>query len=146
MLLALLIVALIAPYPVVYRNVAIQAAPSRAADAGPKLDARIRRADPKQYEAVLDARDWRNPWIDAEQNGFWLRSRSTPQRKFVTLGDLRHVLTELPVSDWPYGRVVVIQLPSIIGSVEQWRAVEANADAARTIATTLNAESWGWPS
>ena len=117
-----------------------------AADAGPKLDVRIPRANPKQYEAVLDGRNWRNPWIDAVQDGFWLRSRSTPQKKFVTLADLRRVLTELPVSDWPYGRVVVIQSPSIVGSLEQWRVIDANVDAARKIATALDAESWGWPS
>jgi hypothetical protein len=133
-------------HPVVNTSAAIQAAPSNAADAGPKLNGRIPRADPKQYEAVLDWRDWRNPWLDAVQNGFWLHSRSTPQKKFVTLADLRRVLTQLPVSDWPYGRVVVIQSPSIIGSVEEWRVVDANVDAARKIAKALDADSWGWPS
>ena len=71
MLLALLIFALIASHPMVHTNAAIQVTPSKAADAGPKLDARIRRADPKQYEAVLDVRDWRNPWCRIEAVPFW---------------------------------------------------------------------------
>ena len=140
MLLTVLFFALIASHAA---NGSIQTAPSNTAEAGPKLDARIRRADPKQYEAMI-WRDWRNPWLDAANNGFWLHSRSMPQMKFVTLADLRRVLTELPVSDWPYGRVVVIQSPSIAG-VEDWPAINANLDAARKIATALNVESWGWP-
>ena len=127
-----------------HTNEAFQAARANAADAGPRLDARIRRANPQQYEAVLDPRDWRNPWLDAVRDGFWLRSRYTRQKKFVTLADLRRVLTELPVSDWPYGRVMVIQSPSLAG-VDDWPAIAANIEAARMIAAALRADSWGWP-
>jgi len=113
--------------------------------AEPKLDPRIPPADPKQYSTDPDERNWKNPRLDVTTAGFWLLSRSTPGKRFVTVIDLRRVLTALPVSDWPYGRVVVVQLPSL-GGDEQWlKAEQTNEIAARDILKALDARAFGWP-
>jgi hypothetical protein len=78
-----------------------------------------------------------------EKGGFNLRSLSTPEPRFVGLKDLRRVLTELPVSDWPYGRVVVVQMPSIGGpSIATMRP---NISGAQEVLKALDADVWGWP-
>ena len=111
-----------------------------------KLDPGIPAAKPARYRAIRDPHDWRNPWLDVNDRGFELRSRSSPERKFVALEDLRRVLTELPLGDWPDGRVVVLQNPSIgAADPEWWRAVKENIDRARKILKALGADDWGWP-
>jgi hypothetical protein len=112
----------------------------------PMLDARIGAARPSQYRAVREARDWRNPYLDASNDGFRLRSLSSPEPKSVSLADLRRVLTELPSGDWPYGRVVVVQPPSIVPSDEGWiAAMTRNVAAAKIIMAALGVDWWAWP-
>jgi hypothetical protein len=112
----------------------------------PGLDSAIGAANPAQYRAVSGSRDWRNPWLDARDDGFRLKSRSSPKPRFVALSDLRRVLRELPVSDWPYGRVVVVQYPSIVPGDEKWiAAMRKNFSAAIELLAALDADWWGWP-
>ena len=145
MVLAILIIAFMPFHPVAMLQAATQAASTGVADADRRLDPRIAHADPKHYEAVLDRRDWKNPSLDVTDDGFWLQSRST-DRRFVSNGDLRQVLTSLPVGDWPYGRVVVIQQPGIgEGDAMWWSAVRANFFAALDVVKALDAEWFGWP-
>jgi hypothetical protein len=127
--------------------------PSAATETGPpqkqphevKLDPKIPAAKRAQYRTV-EPREWRNPWLDVNDRGFELRSRSSPEPKFVSLKDLRRVLTELPLSDWPYGRVVVVQSPGIgPADPEWWRAVRENIEGAQKVLKALGAEDWGWP-
>ena len=146
MLLALLLLSLAPLRPLLAADEGLQIPSAAIADDAPKLDPRISRADPKHYRAVLDARDWTNPWVDVTNNGFWLRTRSAPERRFVGHAELRAVLTELPVRDWPYGRVVVIQQPEIVADDPEWlSALHANFVAAREVAAVLDADWWAWP-
>jgi len=118
--------------------------PPQAPIAGePRLDRRIAAPNPSEYQAIREQRDWRNPYLSVTKGGFNLRSLSTPEPRFVVLKDLRRVLTELPVSDWPYGRVVVVQLPSIGGpSIEMMRP---DRKGAYEVLKALDADVWGWP-
>jgi len=69
------------------------------------LDPRIRRANPDRYEAY--AKNWRNPFLVVVRDGLRLRSSAIEGgEKTITLDQLRDSLKELPVSAWPYGRVV----------------------------------------
>jgi hypothetical protein len=65
----------------------------------------------------------------------------------VLFKDLRRVLTELSISDWPYGRVVVVQSPGIVEADDEWiAALNRNIDEARTLIKALGADVTGWPS
>lgn len=110
----------------------------------PSLDVRIRTADPDQFRAIRDPRDWRNPWVDVEAAGYRLRSRSVPRGRLVPPSLLRRALVDLPVDDWPDGRVVVIQPPGIV-SVDDIGASRAHFDRARQILAALEVYWWGWP-
>jgi hypothetical protein len=113
----------------------------------PRLDRRIPAPDRSQYGSIREERAWRNPHLLASHTGFELRSLSAPEPRVVLLKDLRRVLTELPISDWPYGRVVVLQSPRIVEAVDEWiAAMHRNIDEARTLIKALGADVWGWPS
>ena len=109
----------------------------------PRLDSRIPAPDRSQYRAIREARAWRNPYLSISNRGFELRSLSAPEPRVVVLNDLRRVLTELPVSDWPYGRVVVVQMPSIGG--QSIAAMQRDIQEAREVLKALDADEWGWP-
>lgn len=119
----------------------------QATESGPQLNARIPPADRARYRAVRDPRDWRNPYLLASATGLELKSASSPKPRAVSLKDLRRELTDLPISDWPYGRVVVVQSPSIVPGDPAWsEAMKRNVDDALEILEALGADTWGWPS
>ena len=112
----------------------------------PQLDTRIPAPNRSQSRAVREEREWRNPRLLASNRGFELRSLSAPEPRVVLLKDLRRVLTELPIRDWPYGRVVVVQSPSIVPADDEWiAAMQRNIDEARRVLKALGADDWGWP-
>lgn len=118
----------------------------QAAESGPRLTVRIPPPDRARYKAVRDPRDWRNPYLLASATGFELTSASSPKPRAVSLKDLRRELTDLPISDWPYGRVVVVQSPSIVPGDAAWiEAMRRNVDGALEILKSLGADDWGWP-
>ncbi len=120
-----------------------QPSPDRAE---PGLDPQIGKPDPVQYRSVRDSREWRNPYLDVSNSGFLLRSASTQRPIFVAPSDLRRVLAELPTSDWPYGRVVVVQSPSIVPADAEWIAgMRRNVDVAIEVLAKLGADWWAWP-
>jgi hypothetical protein len=117
-----------------------------AAKSESQLDPRIPAANRLAYRAVRDSRDWRNPYLLGSDKGLELRSMSSPDSRVVPLTDLRRTLTELPVTDWPYGRVVAVQSPSIVPADSAWNeALKRNIDGAREILKALGAADWGWP-
>ena len=78
------------------------------------LDPRIPAANPSQYEHVGDAKNWRNPFLVVVRDGVRLKSSAIEAgEKTITLDQVRDTLKELPVSAWPYGRVVGYQESSI---------------------------------
>jgi hypothetical protein len=111
-----------------------------------RLNSRIPAADRARYIRVRDARDWRNPYLVASASGFEIKSISSPVPRLLPLKDLRRVLTGLPISDWPYGRVVVVQSPSIAPADSAWReAMTRNIEGAVDILKALGVDAWGWP-
>ena len=63
-----------------------------------------------------------------------------------TPGRRKGLSTGLPISDWPYGRVVVVQSPSIVPVDNQWiAALQRNIDGALEVCKALGADWWGWP-
>jgi hypothetical protein len=112
----------------------------------PRLDRRIPAPYRSEYAAIRQEH-WRNPYLLASATGFELRSLSAPEPRVVLFKDLRRVLTELSISDWPYGRVVVVQSPGIVEADDEWiAALNRNIDEARTLIKALGADVTGWPS
>jgi len=117
-----------------------------ATQSQPQLDTRIPAPDRARYRAIQNEREWRNPYLLVSNQGFELRSLSEAKPRIVRLPNLRRVLTELPLSDWPYGRVVVVQSPSIVPGDEEWiAAMRHNIAEARKVLEALGADEWGWP-
>lgn len=71
------------------------------------LDPRIGLPDQAQINAVCSERDWRNPLIAVDSQSRY-RLRSLSNRIPTSVADLRLALAKLPISDWPYGRVVAV--------------------------------------
>ena len=72
-----------------------------------QLDPRIPPSDPDKYKSIQDGRDWRNPTISIQGDGIhFLVSSSPVEWKIVQADELSNILRALPVSAWPYGRVV----------------------------------------
>ncbi len=110
----------------------------------PKIPAPIRA----KYRGIRDARDWLNPIITIRAEGIEVDSRAIPSgRKTVASGELRTLLLSLPVSAWPYGRVVIA---SDIGLRQVDRSDEApikrNHEAAERVLKALHVEVDWWPS
>lgn len=108
----------------------------------PTLDARIGFPDQGQFKRVCDENDWRNPLIDVTANGrILLRSASNPTFRSIDVADLRRALVDLPVGDWPYGRIIAIPNKAHADA----NAVAAYVSDVITSVNPLRMSWWGWP-
>src|SRR5580765_1172120 len=74
------------------------------------LSPAIPAADPAKYAAIRDARDWKNPYLIVHDGDIEVIATTIPTPRRVNTSDaLAEVLTKLPPSAWPYGRVAAIQ-------------------------------------
>jgi hypothetical protein len=86
------------------------AATQAAASVSP--EARLQQippADPQKYAALKDMKAWRNPYLIVRLDGVGLLDVSNNEQQIVGPDKLPEALAKLPVSAWPYGRVVAIQ-------------------------------------
>ena len=75
---------------------------------------RIGSAAPQRYKSIRDANDWENPYLIIRRDGIEVMVKRLPSsRKTVAAADLARTLIGLPVTAWPYGRVVAVQEISI---------------------------------
>jgi len=90
------------------------------------LDPRILPANPRLYENVRDAKDWRNPFLVVLRDGVRLISPAIERgEETIRLDELRDTLRDLPVSAWPYGRVVGWSENSL-GSGDDFKLIRKN--------------------
>ncbi len=67
-------------------------------------------AAPERYKSVRDAKDSENPYLVIRRDGIELIAKGLASgRKTVAAVDLEQTLIELPLTAWPYGRVVTVQ-------------------------------------
>ena len=57
--------------------------------------------------SIRDARDWRNPILTVQDDGVLIRANGAGEPTHVAIKDVKGFLIGLPVSAWPYGRVVI---------------------------------------
>ena len=63
--------------------------------------------NPKLYERVQTAEDWKNPFLQIQGDVVSIRAHGN--RTEVPVGQVVRILRALPAADWPYGRVVAVQ-------------------------------------
>src|SRR5262245_5174466 len=75
-----------------------------------RLNARIGPANPALYRPVGDASDWKNPCLVVRRDGIEvIASGFLSGRKTIAPTELQQTLIDLPLTAWPYGRVVAVQ-------------------------------------
>jgi hypothetical protein len=80
-----------------------------SAQAG-RLSSQIGPAAPQRYKSIRDAKDWGNPYLMIRREGIEVIAKGLPfGRQTVTAADLQRTLIALPVTAWPYGKVVAVQ-------------------------------------
>jgi hypothetical protein len=129
-------------------SVALVAEVMAREQAGPRLDSRIGPAVPSRYRDILDAKHWRNPSIVVLHDGFTVASQSLPfARRVASDLELQAVLAGLPVSDWPYGRVVRAA-DNGIGQVDgsDRELIRRNRAACTSVLRVLRVSAEWWPS
>jgi hypothetical protein len=114
-----------------------------ASSATPTLDPRISIADPRWYSSV-PFRRWRNPLLEVTVDGIMVKAPSMKKPLRTNVENLSKLLTALPRTDWPLGRVVVIAGPSIgPGDTEWWKAVDRNLARTIEVVTALSVVPYG---
>jgi hypothetical protein len=84
-------------------------------------EARIKQippADPQKYAGMRDMKAWRNPYLIVRVDGVGLLDVGDNLQQILDPDKLPEALASLPLSAWPYGRVVAIQESSVAGSEE----------------------------
>jgi hypothetical protein len=113
-----------------------------------RLSSRIGPANPDRYKSIRDAKDWENPYLVIRRDGTEVIAKSLPSgRTTVPSADLLRTLIALPVTAWPYGRVVAVQEISIrAGERSDDKPIAGNLDAALAIVKKLDVAVARWPS
>ena len=113
-----------------------------------RLDARIGPANPERYKGIREATDWANPYLIVRYDGVEVIAKGlTDGRRLVAAADVGRTLVDLPVSAWPYGRVVAIQEVGIRrGDGDDQPAVADNLKVTIANVMVLNVTVERWPS
>src|SRR5437588_11628839 len=122
----------------------LQASAAKADD--DKLDEKIPKADRKKYESIRDAKDWANPYLIVRANGIEIVSKGIDKgHRVVATNEVRKTLASLPVSAWPYGRVVALQEIGIRSGKDD-TSIEKNKKSVQKILKSLEVTVELWPS
>jgi hypothetical protein len=65
-------------------------------------------ADPAQFERIQDMRNWRNPYLIVRSDGVALLDSADSAEIILKTDEVLPALAQLPVTRWPYGRVVAV--------------------------------------
>jgi len=112
-----------------------------------RLNPRIGPARPQQYRSILDAKDWKNPYLVVGRDSVEVITRGIPpSRRTVAPTDLRRTLIDLPVTAWPYGRVVAVQQQALrAADGRDDKPIEDNFYATLAMLKTLQVTIETWP-
>jgi hypothetical protein len=113
-----------------------------------RLNPRIGPAAPERYKSIRDAKDWENPYLVIRREGIEVIAKGLASgRKTVAAAELEQTLIELPLTAWPYGRVIAVQENSIrAGDRSDDKLIADNLEAALAILKKLKATVDRWPS
>lgn len=79
-----------------------------------QLDPHIPPPNPDRYKFNQSGKDWPNPFLMIRRDGIELTVKAASiEHKIVSPDELKSVLIALPLSAWPYGKVVAVAEPSL---------------------------------
>jgi hypothetical protein len=112
------------------------------------LNPRIGPAAPERYKSIRDAKDWENPYLVIRRDGIEVIAKGLASgRKTVAAADLEQTLIALPLTAWPYGRVVAVQEIGIrAADRSDDKLIADDLEAALAILKKLKATVDRWPS
>jgi hypothetical protein len=117
-------------------KVQMNKAEGRKGSSQTQLDPRIPPPDPGRYEYNMAGKDWPNPSLLIRRDGVQLTAKAASiENKIVSLGELASVLTALPPSAWPYGKVVAVGEPGLRGP--DHRFIEENKAKTESVLNSL---------
>ena len=111
----------------------------------PCLQDRIPKSDPKKYDSVQEAKDWKNPYLVVRRDGIEILRR-TPVGRAITVESVPGVLERLPDSAWPYGLIVALQDIGILSGKTDVARIEANRTKLLNLLKELCVAVDRWPS
>ena len=91
----------------------------------PPLQNRIPKPDPKKYQGILDAKDWKNPQLIVRPTGIEVIG-ITSGGNGIPVDSVLDVTEHLPDSAWPYGLVVAVQDVGLRASKKDDSPIHAN--------------------
>ena len=86
----------------------------------------IPAADSAKYEHIHDMRKWQNPYLIVRTDGVTLYDSADNAEILLKTDELLPALAKLPVSNWPYGRVVAAAESAIANSETDRVALRRN--------------------
>ncbi|HZE62384.1 MAG TPA: hypothetical protein VE056_00815 [Pyrinomonadaceae bacterium] len=102
-----------------------------------QLDPRIPPPDPSRYKYNIAGKDWPNPSLLIRREDIQLTVKAASiENKIVSLDELASVLTALPPSAWPYGKVVAVGQPGLRGQ-DNDRLIEENRAKTESVLNSL---------
>lgn len=111
------------------------------------LDRKIPAAIHSKYKDIRDAANWLNPRVVVIPKGVEVRSSSLAGGSTtIRVDELRRVLVGLPISAWPYGRVVLATETGLLGSLDALEPIKRNHDEVACVLKALGIEVDWWPS
>src|SRR5207245_7778765 len=66
-------------------------------------------ARPEKYRGMVDMRGWQNPYLIIKVDGVALLDAGNHEELLLKPAELTQALAQLPLSAWPYGRVVALR-------------------------------------
>ena len=111
-----------------------------------RLDPRIKPAVTERYKAIRNASKWENPYLMVGPDSIVVRARGLAGLKIVPADALEQTLLELPVTSWPYGKVVAVQENGDRADKSDDKPIADNIAAARATLKKLGVTFDKWPS
>ena len=91
---------------IVFTALAFAALAGSLTAADDRLNAAIGPPKVALYRSIRDYRDWRNPILTVQDDGISVTANGSRDARHLAINDVKAFLISLPVSAWPYGRVV----------------------------------------
>lgn len=111
-----------------------------------RLDPRIKPAVAERYKAIRNANKWENPYLMVGPDHIVVRAKGLAGLKIVLPDALEQTLLELPVTAWPYGKVVAVQENGDRTDKTDDKPIADNVAAARATLKKLGVTFDKWPS
>jgi hypothetical protein len=82
--------------------------------------------DPGKYQRIRDMKNWRNPYLVIRTDGVGLLDLADNAEIVLKPEELLPALAHLPVSAWPYGRIVAVAEIGVRSSERDSVAIRRN--------------------